>query len=109
MTKEIKEAIMDNLRYWVYVRNYGSCSTKINIRQEIILRDNKIKIDHKNGIITQNGKPILKIERRFSAHKSKVYLHNKELTPELLPIKEWYNDFYIMFVNTSACNFGGIK
>lgn len=88
MTKEIKEAIMDNLRYWVNVRNYGHCSIHPDIRQEILLRDNKIRIDHKNDIITQDGKPILKIKRRFAAHKSRVYLHNKELTPELLPIKE---------------------
>lgn len=86
MTKEIKAAIMDNLKYWVCVRNYGHCSTHPDIRQEIILRDNKIKIDHKNNIITQNGEPIFKIERRYSANKSRVYLHNMELTPALILI-----------------------
>ena len=86
MTKEIKGAIMDILKYWVNVRNYGHCSIHPDIRQEILLRDNKIRIDRKNDIITQNGKPILKIKRRFAARR--VNLMYKELTPELLPIKE---------------------
>ncbi len=78
--KTIKAAVMDALKERIAYSNDGMLSTyKMSDRSRSVLHDNKIKIDDKT--VTQAGKPMFKINRRFSSRKTKGCY--RELTPTL--------------------------
>ncbi len=82
--KTIKAAVMDALKERIAYSNDGMLSTyKMSDRSRSVLHDNKIKIDDK--AVTQDGKPMFKINRRFSSRKTKGCY--RELTPTLEYIK----------------------
>lgn len=78
--KTIKAAVMDALKERIAYSNDGMLSTyKMSEHSRCVLWDNKIKIDDKT--VTQDGKPMFKINRRFSSRKTKGCY--RELTPTL--------------------------
>lgn len=78
--KTIKAAVMDALKERIAYSNDGMLSTyKMSEQSHRVLWDNKIKIDDKT--VTQDGKPMFKINRRFSSRKTKDCY--RELTPTL--------------------------
>lgn len=78
--KTIKSAVMDALKERIAYSNDGMLSTyKMSDRSRSVLHDNKIKIDDKT--VMQDGKPMYKINRRFSSRKTKGCY--RELTPTL--------------------------
>lgn len=78
--KTIKAAVMDALKERIAYSNDGMLSTyKMSDQSRSVLHDNKIKIDDKT--VTQDGKPMFKINRRFSSRKTKGCY--RELTPTL--------------------------
>lgn len=82
--KTIKAAVMDALKERIAYSNDGMLSTyKMSEQSYRVLWDNKIKIDDKT--VTQDGKPMFKINRRFSSRKTKGCY--RELTPTLEYIK----------------------
>jgi hypothetical protein len=83
--KEIKEAVLDNLKMQIARSNDGmfaryQCSSK----SQNTLYANKIKFD--GDTVTQNGEPLFAIHRRFSSRKTQGCY--RELLPNLEYIKQ---------------------